>query len=98
MLRPKIIDTIVLKVYGKLLLLLLRENEEVCEMTLQALKFLLKPKDLDLDSFSLRLGGEKLDVETIQSKLLYATFSSKISSNPTTMKNITKCSTQRHSN
>ena len=39
-LRPKIIDTIVLKVYGKLLLLLLRENEEVCEMTLQALKFL----------------------------------------------------------
>ena len=108
MLRPKIIDTIVLKVYGKLLLLLLRENEEVYEMTLQALKFLLKPKEnaaffshdcyVDLDSFSLRLGGEKLDVETIQSKLLYATFSSKISSNPTTMKNITKCSTQRHSN
>ena len=41
---------------------------------------------VDLDSFSLRLGGEKVDVEKIQSKLLYETFSSKISSNPTSMK------------
>ena len=41
---------------------------------------------VDLDSFSLRLGGEKLDVEKIQSKLLYETFSSKMSSNPTSMK------------
>ena len=39
-----------------------------------------------MDSFSLHLGGEKLDVEKIQLKLLYETFSSKISSNPTSMK------------
>ena len=42
----------------------------------------------DLDSFSLHLGGEKVDVEKIQSKLLYEKFSSKISSNPTSMKKI----------
>ena len=41
---------------------------------------------VDLDSFSLHLGGEKVDVEKIQSKLLYETFSSKISSNATSMK------------
>ena len=41
---------------------------------------------VDLDSFSLHLGGEKLDVEKMQSKLFYETFSSKISSNPTSMK------------
>ena len=41
---------------------------------------------VDLDSFSLHLGGEKLDVEKILSKLLYEAFSSKISSNPTSMK------------
>ena len=41
---------------------------------------------VDLDSFSLHLGGEKLDVEKIQSKLFYETFSSKISCNPTSMK------------
>ena len=42
---------------------------------------------VDLDSFSLRLGGEKLDVEKIQSKSLYETFPSKISSNPMKKKN-----------
>ena len=47
---------------------------------------LLYDSFVDLDSFSLRLGGEKLDVKEIQSKLLYATFSSKTSSNPTSMK------------
>ena len=41
---------------------------------------------VDLDSFSLHLGGKKVDVEKIQSKQLYETFSSKISSNPTSMK------------
>lgn len=49
---------------------------------------------VDLDSFSLHLGEEKLDVEKIQSKLLYETFCSKISSNPTSMKKYT----QRHLN
>ncbi|XP_044170625.1 uncharacterized protein LOC122954675 [Acropora millepora] len=47
---------------------------------------LLHNNFVDLDSFSLRLGGEKLDVKEIQSKLLYATFSCKTSSNPTSMK------------
>ena len=47
---------------------------------------LLHDNFVDLDSFSLRLGGEKLDVKEIQSKLLYATFSCKTSSNPTSMK------------
>ena len=41
---------------------------------------------VDLDSFLLHLGGEKLDVGKIQSKLLYEMFSSKISPNPTSMK------------
>ena len=39
----------------------------------------------DLDSFSLHLGVEKVNVEKIQSKLLHEKFS-KISSNPTSMK------------
>ena len=47
---------------------------------------LLHDNFVDLDSFSLRLGGEKLNVKEIQSKLLYATFSCKTSSNPTSMK------------
>ena len=47
---------------------------------------LLHDNFVDLDSFSLRLGGEKLDVKEIQSKLLYATFSCKTSSSPTSMK------------
>ena len=41
---------------------------------------------VDLDSFSVHLGGEKLDVEKIQSKLLYETFSSIRSSSHTSMK------------
>ena len=41
---------------------------------------------VDLDTFSLHLGGKRVDVEKIQSKQLYETFSSKISSNPTSMK------------
>ena len=41
---------------------------------------------VDLDRFSVQLGGEKLDVEKIESKLLYETFSSKIFPNATSMK------------
>ena len=47
---------------------------------------LLHDNFVDLDSFSLSLGGEKLDVKEIQSKLLHATFSCKTSSNPTSTK------------
>ena len=53
---------------------------------------------VDLDSFSLHLGGEKVDVEKIQSKLLYETFSSKISSNATSMKKYNEMFKQRHLN
>ena len=51
---------------------------------------------VDLDSVLLRLGRAKLDVKEILWKPLHVTFSSKTSSNPTSMKKYNECSTQRH--
>ena len=47
---------------------------------------LLNEHHIDLDSFSLHLKGKKIYTDKIQSKLLYETLSSQISSEPTAMK------------
>ena len=46
---------------------------------------LLNEHHIDLDSFSLHLKGKKIYTDKIQSKLLYETLSSQISSEPTAM-------------